>query len=383
MLSTTSGSSAAPASREVMSDLSLLLFGSGEDPRQQVRLKFTLLAAAAYVGCMLALAAGYAFGIVQLSGLVLLTVYDLTGASAFYLALRNGWDHRLGSPGLLVPQVVYALLSLGLAYLVIPEVRSVLMVVAPLILMFGAVSTTPRECRRLAWVAVAIFGAAMLLSTHDAAGGDSPKVVLFQWLFLAAVYPAVGHVASLNSAIRIKSRQQQVELREALARIQRLATCDELTELPNRRRAVEALGIAINHAQRYDTPLCIGVIDLDHFKRVNDTHGHAVGDEVLRHLADIARPLLRSTDMLARWGGEEFLLLLPETLIDTATAVMERLRADLALSQPSAQHPALKVTFSTGLTALHAGETAEQVVERADRLLYQAKAQGRDRVIAG
>jgi len=125
---------------------------------------------------------------------------------------------------------------------------------------------------------------------------------------------------------------------------------------------------------------CLAILDLDHFKRVNDTHGHGVGDDVLRNFAQIAQKALRDTDVLARWGGEEFLMLLNDTTTEQAQVGLERVRDMVAGAPMSASVPELRATFSAGLTAYDCTEPLDACIERADRALYAAKAAGRNRM---
>ena len=134
---------------------------------------------------------------------------------------------------------------------------------------------------------------------------------------------------------------------------------------------------------RHHHDFCIAILDLDHFKRVNDEHGHAAGDTVLRAFARAGHAALRATDVLARWGGEEFLVLLPDTAMPPALGGMERLRQHVAALDIAFGGSRVSVTVSIGLTGHHRAETLAQTLERADRLLYQAKAEGRDRICVG
>jgi diguanylate cyclase len=192
--------------------------------------------------------------------------------------------------------------------------------------------------------------------------------------------PAVSAVAMLLGSLRARLSHQRAELQSALARIQELATLDYLTGLSNRRRAQELLAAEIARAERTLQPFGVALIDLDHFKRLNDRFGHAGGDEALRRFADEARASVRKVDMVARWGGEEFLILMPETDGAAGQAVINRLRERLeALSVPSAQGE-MRFTFSAGVASHLAGQTIADTVARADRALYRAKAGGRNRV---
>ena len=161
--------------------------------------------------------------------------------------------------------------------------------------------------------------------------------------------------------------------------VERQALLDGLTGLANRRAASDALHAEAARAERLETPLSVVLADLDGFKDVNDEHGHAVGDEVLRIVAEVLRETLRESDVAGRWGGEEFLLLLPGADEEGAAQLAERVRAELAArSIPSL--PGLHVTASFGV-AEYAGETnTEQLVAAADSALYRAKRAGKDRV---
>jgi diguanylate cyclase (GGDEF)-like protein len=137
----------------------------------------------------------------------------------------------------------------------------------------------------------------------------------------------------------------------------------------------------VHRADRGCSPPCIALIDIDHFKRINDNHGHAQGDEVLRAFAACASAALRDTDTLGRWGGEEFIVMLPATSIEAAAGVMARVHAQLASVGLDAVHPGLRVTFSAGIAQRGAGEPLAATIERADQAMYAAKQGGRNRSV--
>jgi diguanylate cyclase (GGDEF)-like protein len=133
-------------------------------------------------------------------------------------------------------------------------------------------------------------------------------------------------------------------------------------------------------ASRTGSPLSVAVLDLDHFKRINDLYGHRMGDEVLRRFAGLIKAELRALDHSARWGGEEFLVLMPHVEPEQALVALERIRVKLA-ELPMSEHDALRVTLSAGLTLWQPGESMELVIERADAALYEAKHRGRNQVV--
>lgn len=190
--------------------------------------------------------------------------------------------------------------------------------------------------------------------------------------------------AHLNQALQQSNQELQrnnEELHLALQRINELATHDDLTGCYNRRFLFNLLQQEQQKSLRYHHPVSLILLDLDHFKQVNDQHGHLVGDEVLRALIQRCTPQVRQTDTIARYGGEEFVIVMPMTEESTAMMLAERIRAHVA-SQPILDTPALRVTLSAGVASFQPGESCEQWLDRADKALYAAKAQGRNQVVA-
>lgn len=167
------------------------------------------------------------------------------------------------------------------------------------------------------------------------------------------------------------------ELQKTLVELDRLASTDRLTAAWNRRHLEEAVLAEMDRLKRYGQPLSQLVIDIDFFKRINDTYGHAVGDQVLVELATVVRATLRVADSLTRWGGEEFVVLCPNTMLETAAVLAERLRERVA----NAIFPGVgKLTISIGAAECLTDESWDQWFARADHALYRAKANGRNQV---
>ncbi len=165
--------------------------------------------------------------------------------------------------------------------------------------------------------------------------------------------------------------------------ITRLAAIDPLTGLPNRRGFFDACAVELERARRHGRHLSVLMLDADHFKRINDTHGHAAGDEVLRHLADTLRMTLRASDIAGRMGGEEFAVLLPETDLEGARLLAQRVRKTIAEAEILIGRTKLALTVSLGVAAVAADEPSaiEHALQLADEAMYQAKAAGRNRVV--
>jgi diguanylate cyclase (GGDEF)-like protein/PAS domain S-box-containing protein len=179
-----------------------------------------------------------------------------------------------------------------------------------------------------------------------------------------------------------RDKQQMLEaLERARADMERLSRLDSLTGLANRREFEQRLAEEKRFGgRREERPLCLAMFDLDHFKRVNDRFGHALGDEVLRQLGAILQRQCRVADIVSRHGGEEFALALPDTAIEESLAICERIRRAVAAHDWSRLQAGLQVTISAGVVQRLPGESNETALARADRLLYQAKRRGRDRV---
>lgn len=178
-----------------------------------------------------------------------------------------------------------------------------------------------------------------------------------------------------------RARAKVAELEAELARVSAALREDALTGALNRRGLDEAVEREAARAQRYRSPLCFTVIDLDNFKKLNDRLGHQAGDEALRHLVSVVRSMLRPSDTIGRYGGEEFVLLLPETPVEDARMVVERLQRELTRQFFLHNNEKVLITFSAGVAGMRPGETGAQALARADEAMYQAKRKGRNRVL--
>ena len=208
----------------------------------------------------------------------------------------------------------------------------------------------------------------LFVTKHD--GGQTAGIRQSLWLNVLMCLLVTAIVMTLFSLLILRYQR----------RIERLAATDQLTELPNRRGFEMLAGQAIEEARREQQPLSAMVIDLDHFKTLNDTHGHLAGDVVLKGFANQLRASLRRSDIVCRWGGEEFIVLFKNTARDTAQQLAEKLRAQLEQQHFFWEDKALKVTISIGLTNLTGGEGLDALIARADRALYRAKQSGRNRI---
>ena len=226
------------------------------------------------------------------------------------------------------------------------------------------------DSRRTLWM----VGCVAPIEIFLLALGQPPRIVFVHTLTM---------LSALGVACVIALSLEAVRRREFLLerQLEREARTDSLTGLFNRRH-LQLLGAnEVTRSQRYQRPLAVILLDLDHFKKINDQHGHDIGDEVLRLISRRLREQVRGSDVVGRWGGEEFIILLPETELSDAQRLAERLRGSTeSQAFPTSQGP-LKVTLSCGVAAWDPGSSSwEEIVKAADVALYRAKNEGRNRV---
>jgi diguanylate cyclase (GGDEF)-like protein len=199
------------------------------------------------------------------------------------------------------------------------------------------------------------------------------------WTFRAVEIGMLVDATLLALALAYQFRVGQ----EDKLRAEQLAQLDPLTGLNNRRAFYDMTGPLWSNAVRHEHPASVMLLDIDHFKQINDAHGHAHGDAVLKTLARALGQSVRQGDVLARWGGEEFIVFLPETTLHEATVLAERLRAAIAGVRVSYETGATMATASVGVAQRDEGDiTLDALIASADECLYQAKQQGRNRVAA-
>ncbi len=181
---------------------------------------------------------------------------------------------------------------------------------------------------------------------------------------------------------QVKEAEEKIrQLEKELDQVSELVREDHLTGTLNRRGMEEAFGREMSRADRLKAPLCVSLLDIDHFKRLNDTYGHDAGDDALVHLVRVTKEALRPTDVIARFGGEEFVIILPDTGMDEAVKVMTRVQRHLTKNFFMHDNQRLLITFSAGVALRGTGEDPESMISRADKALYQAKEAGRNRVV--
>ena len=298
----------------------------------------------------------------------------------FYWLLRTGRTKRLKDPNLMIPQQVFSLLSIAFAYTAVgPNDRGLVLVLIALVIVFGMYAHQPRQAVMAGGLAILLLGVCMGVLTRLEPDYYAPRQELLRFeLMLGTLLPLIL-VAYQISSWRNRLAKQRKELQETLNKVQELARRDALTGLYNRRHMQDKLTDCSKRYERYGERFTIVLVDLDHFKRINDQHGHRVGDEALMAFAAAATLVLRESDTVGRWGGEEFLFILPNTSPTKALVALDRLKTALAVSTVSTSAPQLRVAFSAGVAQHEGSAPLNRTLERADRALYRAKNEGRNR----
>jgi len=203
-----------------------------------------------------------------------------------------------------------------------------------------------------------------------------------KWVLMAQQMYGSGEIVTVCTDIT-RSKEAELALHVAYAELERLAMTDELTGVPNCRHFLTRQESERQRALRYKHQVCLAMLDLDHFKQVNDRYGHPAGDEVLKRFAELLRRHMRCEDVVGRLGGEEFALLIPETAPSGAQAVLERIRHELARAQLDFIASGFRYTFSAGIAELSLTDppTCNHWIHEVDQALYRAKAGGRDRTV--
>jgi diguanylate cyclase (GGDEF)-like protein len=300
----------------------------------------------------------------------------------FYLVLsETGLIERFKDHYFIVPQLfISTAIMLAFTYIA-PQVGVMFLCTLFTVFNFGSLRSTPWQTA-LAWTAMTAGLAWLFLMTDKPIGlpHDAPVERFASMLVFALAIGRCMFLGIFSSSLRASLYASGQKLKEAYRRIEELAELDELTGAFNRRSIMRMLEEEIARSGRHGQPCSIALIDLDWFKRINDAHGHPTGDEVLRTFAITMFANIRNIDRFGRYGGEEFLLILPNTPVDAAARLLDRLRAIVADLDWSAFSAGMQVTFSAGVATLRTDEHSDSFLARADKALYASKAQGRNRI---
>ena len=345
-----------------------------DEPVQRIRLAQATLAMGMVGVSVVAMQFFVWAGVARALPVTLWTLFSLTGMVVVFGLIRSGWSRKREDPSLTAPQMVFALTCAAMAYTMLGPARGSVFPIFMVILMFGMFVVTPVHMMWVSAYAVGLFavtaGAMCWLDPVR-----YPAAVEFgHFLMVATMVPTVSVLAVRLSRMRARLRKRRHALAEALAQIRDLVTHDELTGLINRRHMQELIEHEHQRCTRSGQTFCLAKLDIDHFGAINDAHGYAVGDAALRAVAQEALQQVRASDVLARWGGEEFMLMLPDTRAALVRGGLERLQQRVAALRIVHGSQTVSVTLTAGLAERHAGESIEQTIERAGAALVEAKA---------
>ena len=301
---------------------------------------------------------------------------------AFNVALsESGFTDRFKDHYFVTQQAIVSMTILLIFTYVAPEVGVMFICSLFIVFNFSALRSTTLQMAAV-WTAMTLGLAALFMLT-DKPISIPHETYLERFTTMLVFTLSIGRCMFLgifSSAMRQSLYKSGLALKEAYNRIEELAELDELTGSFNRRCIMRTLNDEISRAHHTGSPCSVALIDLDWFKHINDTYGHLTGDEVLRTFAITVFANIRGVDGFGRFGGEEFLLVLPDTPQETAARTLDRLRLIIAELDWSAFSPGMQVTISAGIAALRAHETSDTFLARADGALYTAKTQGRNRI---
>jgi diguanylate cyclase (GGDEF)-like protein len=355
---------------------------------QRLLLKRFALAAATYGLALLLLWLAFFTGHYQqsLSGVAIGSALVVISQASLFAMFWTGRNQRFADPSLTEAQVLMGLGWQTWLIAHVDEARGAFLVFYVLILLFGLFHLTRRVFIRCALLVFFSFSAITLWDAYHFRLAE-PALAALQVCILAMVLAWLVLYARFVQVSRQRQRQRrfalqahQDTLRGMMRQLEDLVATDELTGLFNRRHFLRIASRELN-ALDSDVMHGLALIDLDHFKRINDLHGHAAGDQVLQAFAGVAQACLRDGDVLARYGGEEFVVLVPDCDAERLTACCERLR--IAFSEVELMGLQVRnLSLSAGMTLLSVGDDLDEALQRADQALYRAKRDGRNRCAA-
>lgn len=350
------------------------------DPQQAHLMRRFLMGIAASIMVLVLLFLSSLFGVLPFGALIAVSVATLLLVLGFFAVFRLGINKRFRDPSLTLAQIVASTLVILYALHQAPIGHGTLSLIYLVPFLFGVFRlSTPQLLGLTAFVSLS-YAAMLALQPHPPADQLRLNQDILRWIVLTTVLMFFSIMGGYVSSLRKKLGEAHAGLERALLRIEHLAARDELTGVLNRRSLVEVLDQQKGRSDRYGAVFSILMVDIDHFKLVNDTHGHPAGDAVLARFAKVAAASLRQSDTFGRYGGEEFLAVLDQTTLEGACIVGERMCATAKRLQFDEFAATLRVTVSLGIAQYRPREDWHDLIKRADQALYRAKSGGRDRI---
>jgi diguanylate cyclase (GGDEF)-like protein len=297
----------------------------------------------------------------------------------FFVLFKTGLNLRFSDPSLTSLQIVAStILTVQISYLV-TDGRGILLLLYLTSHLFGVFRLSFRQFLLLDAFSIAAYGLMLQLLIQNRPETIDINLEILYWAALIIVLPSFALMGAYLNRLRERLNERNTHLNKALKKIQELAVTDELTGLHNRRSIMSELSKEWERTERSGNHFCIALMDLDLFKEINDTYGHHAGDTVLKRFASLVSKELRSPDSIGRYGGEEFLLIMPNTRIIEAKTVTERIREKVAGYTHDDIDQGLTIHVSIGI-AEYQNQSTQELLKQADTALYQSKNNGRNRV---
>lgn len=359
----------------------LSLLFPADQPQQTYRLKRVLLGLAFYSTCTLVMGFGVWYGLYPPVPLAIYTLGFLLGSAVFFAVIRLGWNLHFKDPSLTALQIAYPAVLNSYMLLYAGPFRGDFLLAYVTGLMFGGTNLTKKQLIWLGALQAILFPVVELFVGRYIPQPIDWRVEFVNWISYCVVVSFTLFLIEKLRRIQISLKTNKAALEAAMTRLTEMAVRDELTGLYNRRHVMELLETEKRRSERNKDAYCVCLFDLDHFKRINDTYGHGDGDTVLRTFAEICLQCLRGTDILARWGGEEFLLLVPQATAPDAEIIVKRIMRALEKTAFDGLPAELRVTISVGIAQYRMGGETRELIECADKALYSAKRSGRNRVV--
>jgi len=336
-----------------------------EDPGQTLRFRRYLIASGTSLMFVCLLALCVLEGVLETRPFAIASTAVIAIILMFYAAFRSGLNKRAKDRSLTVPMMLCATGVVSYALYHVGPARPVFLLMFPVILFFGVFRLNTRALLLTSAVIQVSYALVISLLLDVDNGLERPHIEIFQWVMLTAVLIWFSFMGGYIFDLRGRLKQSEY---------------DELTRIYTRRRVLELLARERAACDRGGGDLSVCMMDIDLFKHVNDTLGHYAGDIVLQTFVAVAQRELRTIDIMGRHGGEEFLVVLPQTSLEGARECAERIRKQTELARAPGAGRGRRITVSIGVAQYRPGERLLSMLQRADAALYRAKAAGRNRV---
>jgi len=353
-----------------------------DDSAQALRIQRFGMAAASYAMWVVLILFCYSRGLLSMSSMMLfgMIMMLVAGNAIFYLVLRSGRNKRLKDPSLTMSQMVMGALFAIVVIFYAEAVRGVMLLIFLVAFTFGVFHLEVRQFLYLTVLVLAGYGGTIIYQANYHPGRINTELEILAWVVLASILIWFSFIGGYINRLRSNVMRFNVELKQAMATIADLAIHDELTQVYNRRHVFTILQREKSLADRGKSTFAVCMLDLDHFKHINDRYGHTIGDVVLRTIAQTIQKNIRTADYLARYGGEEFMLIMTYPDVEEGLKCAERICQTCAQQRIVGLPDAHPVTISGGVTAYRPTESVDELVNRADEALYCAKNKGRNRI---